>query len=93
MQPTPEVTRQALLKLLSEMAGPSFTADVQATEVSAQIDLCIERVKAEASEGAALVDACAPHGRAMLTQAQKRLENLQALKVLESNASENFGML
>ena len=93
MQPTPEDTRQALSKLLSELAGPSFTADVQATEVSAQIDLCIERVKAEASEGAALVDACAPHGRAMLTQAQKRLENLQALKVLEAVASESFGML
>ena len=93
MQPTPEDTRQALLKLLSEVAGPSASADAQATEVCAQIDLCIERVKADASEGAALVDACAPHGRAMLTQAQKRLENLQALKVLEAVASENFGML
>ena len=29
----------------------------------------------------------------MLTQAQKRLENLQALKVLEAVASESFGML
>ena len=53
------------------------------TEVSSQIDLCIERVKAEASEGAALIDACAPHGRAMLTQAQKRLENLHAMKLSE----------
>ena len=93
MQPTPEDTRQALLKLLSEVAGPSTSADAKATEVGAQIDLCIERVKADASEGAALVDACAPHGRAMLTQAQKRRENLQALKVLESLASESFGML
>mgnify|MGYP001264416826 FL=1 len=93
MQPTPEDTRQALLKLLSELAGPRSTTDAQATEVGAQIDLCIERVKAEASEGAALVDACAPHGRAVLTQAQKRLENLQALKVLEAVASESFGML
>ena len=59
MQPTPEDTRQALLKLLSEVAGPSASADAQATEVGAQIDLCIQRVKAEASEGAALVDACA----------------------------------
>ena len=58
-----------------------------------QIDLCTERTKVEASEGAALVDACAPHGRAMLTQAQKRLENLQALKVLEAVASESFGLL
>ena len=93
MQPTPEDTRKALLKLLSEVAGPGSTPDPQATEVRAQIDLCIERVKAEASEGAALLDACAPHGRAMLTQAQKRLESLQALKVLESVASENFGLL
>ena len=93
MRSTPEDTRQALLKLLSALAGPSSTADAQATVVSAQIDLCIERVKAEASEGAALMDACAPHGKAMLTQAQKRLENLEALKVLESVASESFGLL
>ncbi len=45
------------------------------------------------ADGAAIVDTCAPHGRAMLTQAQKRLENLQALKGLESVASESFGML
>ena len=76
------------MKLLSELAGPSSTANVQATEVGAQIDLCIERVNAEASEGAALIDACAPHGRAMLTQAQIRLENLEALKVLESVAAK-----
>ncbi|WP_413745484.1 hypothetical protein [Synechococcus sp. MIT S9507] len=88
MQPSSEDTRQALLKLLSELAGPSSTTDAQATGVSAQIDLCIERVNAEASEGAALIDACAPHGRAMLTQAQIRLENLEALKVLESVAAK-----
>ena len=93
MQPTPEETRQALLKLLSEVVEPSASADAQSTEVGAQIDLCIERVKTEASEGAALIDACAPYGRAMLTQAQKSLENLQALKVLEAVASESFGML
>ena len=92
-QSTPEDTRQALLKLLSEVAGPSAKLDAPPTEVSAQINLCIERVKAEASEGAALLDACAPQGRAMLTQAQKRLENLQALQVLEAVASESFGML
>ena len=93
MQPTPEDTRKALLKLLSAVAGPSG-ADVDENQPAGeQINLCIERTKAEASEGAALVDACAPHGRAMLTQAQKRLENLEALKVLESVASESFGML
>ena len=93
MQPTFEDTRQALLKLLSKVAGPSASADAQSTEVGAQIELCIERVKAESSEEAALIDACAPHRRAMLNQAQKRLENLQALKVLEAVASESFGML
>ena len=93
MQPTTEDTRKALLKLLSAVAGPTG-ADVDETKpASEQIAPCIERLKAEASEGAALVDACAPHGRAMLTQAQQRLEQLQALKVLESLASESFGLL
>ena len=49
--------------------------------------------KAEASEGAALIDACAPHGRAMLTQAQKRLEQLEAIKTLEKLARSTFGTL
>ena len=93
MQPTPEDTRKALLKLLSAVAGPS-RADIDETRPTGeQINLCIEHTKADASGGAALIDACAPHGRAMLTQAQKRLENLQALKVLEAVASEGFGML
>ena len=93
MQPTPEDTRKALLKLLTAVAGPSG-ADVDETlPAGEQINLCMERTKAEASEGAALVDACAPHGRAVLSQAQKRLEQLQALKVLESVASESFGLV
>ena len=93
MQPTSEDTRKALLKLLSAVASPSG-ADVDETQpASEQINLCIERTKAEASEGAALIDACAPHGRAMLTQAQKRLETLQALKILESVVSESFGLV
>jgi len=45
----------------------------------ASIDLCIGRVKAEASERAALVDACSPHGRAVLTQSQKRSAKLHYL--------------
>ena len=93
MQPTPEDTRKALLTLLSSVAGPSGTDVDETKPAGEQINLCIERTKAEASEGAALIDACAPHGRAMLTQAQQRLENLQALKILESVASESFGML
>ena len=93
MQPTSEDTRKALLKLLSAVAGPSG-ADVDETKPAGeQINLCIEHTKAEASEGAALIDACAPHGRAVLSQAQSRLENLQSLKILESVASESLGML
>ena len=93
MQPTPEATREALLKLLALAAGPGLPDDKGTEIVSDQIERCIERTKAEASEGAALVDACAPHGKAMLTQAQKRLEQLQAVKTLEIVARENFGLL
>ena len=93
MQPTSEATRQALLKLLALAAGPGFSDATGAETVSSEIDRCIERTKAEASEGAALVDSCAPHGRAMLTQAQKRLAQLEALKTLELVARENFGQL
>ena len=93
MQPTPEDTRKALLKLLTAVAGPSG-ADVDETQPAGeQINLFIERTKAEVSEGAALIDACAPHGRAMLTLAQLRLEQLQALKVLEEVVTESFGLL
>jgi hypothetical protein len=91
MQATPEDTRKALLKLLSTVASPSG-ADVDETRPAGeQINLCIERTKAEASEGAALIDACAPHGRAVFNQAQQRLEHLQRLKLLKSLAS--FGLL
>ena len=77
MQPNPEETRKALLKLLCAVAGPTG-ADVDETQpASEQINLCIERTKAEASEGAALIDACAPHGRAVLSQAQQRLESFR----------------
>ena len=48
-------------------------------------------MKADASEGAALVAECAPHGRAMLTQAQQQLANLDALKVLEGVVGEMYG--
>ena len=93
MQPTPEDTRKALLKLLTVVAGPTGADVDESQPAGEQINLCIERTKAEASEGAALIDACAPHGRAVLTQAQQRLEQLQALKVMEAVASESFGLL
>ena len=93
MQPTSEATLQALLKLLALAAGPGFSDATGTETVSSEIDRCTERTKAEASEGAALVDACAPHGRTMLTQAQKRLEQLEAIKTLERLARSTFGTL
>ena len=93
MLPTSEETQLALLKLLTTTAGPALKADDESKPVENQIDLCIERTKAEASEGAALVAQCAPHGRAMLTQAQKRLETLEALKVMVAVAKQSFGMI
>ena len=64
-----------------------------AQDVAGQSSAGIRPQMIAAVLSAAIADACAPHGRAMLTQAQKRLENLQALKVLEAVASESFGML
>ena len=64
-----------------------------AQDVAGQSSAGIRPQMIAAVLSAAIADACAPHGRAMLTQAQKRLENLQALKVLESVASESFEML
>ena len=92
MQLTAEDARQALLKLLSTLAGPANANADETQPVSAQIAHCIERTKTEASEGAALIDACVPYGREMLTQAQKRLETLEALKVLESVVSERLNV-
>ena len=48
----------------------------------ARVNRCIELVKAEASEAAALIAECAPHGRPMLAQAQTKLGHLEALKTL-----------
>lgn len=77
MQPTSEDTRGALLQLLSVSAGPALGSLDEKLPAGQPIDLCIKRTKAEASEGAALVDACAPHGRALLTQARQCLENFR----------------
>ncbi|QNI54868.1 hypothetical protein SynBIOSE41_02369 [Synechococcus sp. BIOS-E4-1] len=93
MQPFSEDTRRSFPQLLLVTAGPALVSLDEELPVEHQIDPCIEITKAEASEGAALVDACAPHVRAMLTQAQKRLENLQALKVLHAVSRESFGSL
>ena len=93
MQPTPEATREALLKLLALAAGPGLSDDKGTEIVSDHIERCIERTKAEASEGAALVDACAPHGE-RCSHRPERLEQLEAIKTLEKLARstlERFG--
>ena len=70
-----------------------MVADDKTKPVAHQINLCIERTKAKASQGVALIDACEPRERAMLSQVQKRLEQLQALKVLEAVVSESYWLL
>ena len=83
-------THQAILKLISVLAGPAYLQSDQNKPLNLQIELCMERIKAEASEGVALIDACAPHGRAMLSQAQKKLDALAELSVLHQLAMERF---
>jgi hypothetical protein len=90
MEPNRDDVLKALAKLLKTIAGPAHAGSIENGDIAHQIDRSIERAKVDASEGAALIDACAPHGRAMLTQAQQRLEGLESLKLLEQVASEYF---
>ena len=83
-------THRAILKLISVLAGPTYLQSDQNKPLNLQIELCMERIKAEASEGVALIDACAPHGRAMLSQAQQKLDALAELSVLHQLAMERF---
>ena len=83
-------TRRAILKLMSVLAGPAYQHNDQNKPLNLQLELCIERIKAEASEGAALIEACAPHGRAMLTQAQQKLDALAELSILHQLAMERY---
>ena len=83
-------TRRAIMKLVSVLAGPAYLQSDQNKPLNLQIELCMERIKAEASEGVALIEACAPHGRAMLSQAQQKLDALAELSVLHQLAMENF---
>ncbi|TCD55511.1 hypothetical protein CWE17_11230 [Synechococcus sp. BS56D] len=46
--------------------------------ISERIRACIGRVMVEASEGAALVAECTPHGRTMVAQAQKALGDVES---------------
>ena len=82
--PNDDQIRQAFNRLLEAVVGPNHAAATSTlqNDPSHRLSRCIERVQAEASEGAALVAECAPHGRAMLTQAQHKLATLEALQVL-----------
>ena len=81
---TAERVDQALTVLLKAMVNPALAKATEPwqTNPRERIGQCIERVRIEVSEGASLVAACAPHGRAMLTQAQQTLERLESLQVL-----------
>jgi len=91
MEPSRDDVLKALTTLLAAIAGPAHAGLIGDGDIAHQIDRCIERAKVDASEGAALIDACAPHGRVMLTQAQQKIEGLESLKQLKLVASEYFG--
>ena len=71
MAVTEKATRRALLKLLSVIAGPAYQKVDETEPCDRLIEHVIELTKTEASEGAALIEACAPHGKSMLTHAQQ----------------------
>lgn len=88
-----QTARAALNQRLTTIVSPALAADTESLSEhpGQRIDRFIERVKADASEGADMVAECAPHGRAMLTQAQQQLVNLEALKTLEGVVGEMHG--
>ncbi|WP_170953571.1 hypothetical protein [Synechococcus sp. UW179A] len=53
----------------------------------------MERAKTEASEGVALIKAYAPHGNAVLSQAQQKLDALAELSVVHQLAIERFDIM
>ena len=90
LPPNQESADQALRLLLLAIAGPNYAGALKEGNVAQQIDRCLNWVKAEASEAASLVDFCVPHGKPMLAQAQKRLEVLESLKLLQRLAASHF---
>ena len=90
---TADEARLAFLKVLSVLAGPAYHQSDHYKPLAEQLELCAERIKAEASEGVVLIEACAPHGRAMLSQAQQKLESLTQLAVLHQLVAEKFETL
>ena len=87
-KPNDERITQAFNRVLETVVGQHHAAATTTLQddPNRRLSRCIERVQAEASEGAALVAECAPHGRAMLTQAQHKLATLEALLVLAEAA-------
>lgn len=76
---------QALNQLLTRIAPKQAKQTTQlADDIDTRLDRCVELVKAEASQAAALIADCAPHGRPMLAQAQSILESLESLQKLGS---------
>ena len=90
LPPDQESADQALRLLLLAIAGPNYAGALKEGNVAQQIDRCLTWVKAEASEAASLIDSCVPHGKPMLAQAQKRLEVLESLKLLQCLAESHF---
>ena len=92
MQASRDKARAALNQLLTALIPleAAKTAELE-NHPDARVNRCIELVKAEASEAASLIAECAPHGKPMLTQAQKKLESLESIKVLEIVVSQTYG--
>ena len=81
---SPESLDRALTVLLRAVLNPAMAQKSEALHADAinRLQYCIEQTRLEASEGASLVAACAPHGKAMLSQAQRHLERLESLQAL-----------
>ena len=69
-KPNDERITQAFKRVLETVVGQHHAAATTTLQddPNRRLSRFIERVKAEASEVAALVAECAPHGRAMLTK-------------------------
>ncbi len=90
MNPGSDDTTQALRQLLTTIAGPNYAGALEDGNLSQQIDRCIGWVRAEVSEAVSLIESCVPHGKPMLAQAQKRLENLEAIRTVEQVTTRHF---
>ena len=88
-----EQASSALATLLQVFAGPNYASALRDGDLNTRLERCVGWVKAEASEAASLIEACVPHGKPMLAQAQQRLAALQSLQVLQEVATQHFGPL